>query len=223
METLEPVSRTLYDQAYQRLYEAIMNGHLKAGQPLLQEELSRGLGISRGPLREAMRRLESEGLLVAEPHKGTRVAVISPEEVIERYTIRGLLEGYAAATALERIRAEKIPLMAAELAEFGEVARSQNWARVAELDTRWHRHLIAALGNRQLEETWARNNGPLRAIFAVAAAQAGTPDFVYDRHQQLLGLLQTADPATIEQVIRQHYLVSAQRLAGLLGNREATG
>lgn len=130
------------------------------------------LGISRGPLREAMRRLESEGLLVAEPHKGTRVAVISPEEVIERYTIRGLLEGYAASTALKRIRAEKIPLMAAELGEFGEVAQSQNWALVAELDTRWHRHLITALGNKRLEETWARNNGPLRAILAVAATRA---------------------------------------------------
>lgn len=216
METLEQTTRTLYDHAYQRLYEAIMTGRLQAGQPLIQEELSRALGISRGPLREAMRRLESEGLLVAEPHKGTRVAVVSPKDVVELYTIRGLLEGYAASSALERLRAEKLPLMAAELKGLDEAAQTQDWARVAELDTKWHRHIVTALGNRRLEETWARNNGPLRAIFAVAASHASTPDFVYERHRELLALLETSDPNTIEQAIRRHYLVSAHRLAGIL-------
>src|SRR5262245_10478728 len=84
---------------FARLVDAIINGRLAPGAKLNEPDLSRGFGVSRGPLREAIRRLEERQLVRCTPNSGARVIVHTPQEVIEAYEIREALEGMAARLA----------------------------------------------------------------------------------------------------------------------------
>src|SRR5689334_14584154 len=89
----------------------IADGDLTAGQPLRQHELAGRLGMSRTPIREAVRRLQSEGLVVVENNRGAMVANPTPEQLLEIYEVRMLLEPPAAARAAETINAQDITVL----------------------------------------------------------------------------------------------------------------
>src|SRR3954464_7514575 len=89
--------------AVELIREAILDGELAAGERLKEDELARRLDVSRTPVREALRRLEAEGLVVVEPQRGATVRSYAPEELDDMYRLRAVLEGYAARRAAERI------------------------------------------------------------------------------------------------------------------------
>ncbi len=101
-------SRTLADQVVERLQDDIVLGVLPPGTKLGEAELAARYGVSRGPLREAIRRLESRKLLERIPHVGTRVATLKLEDLIEIYRVREALEGMAARQAAENMSQAEI-------------------------------------------------------------------------------------------------------------------
>lgn len=96
------------DQVVGRLREAIVSGHLAPGTRLPESRLAAQLGVSRIPVREALSRLEAEGLVKREPYRGTTVAKLSPEQVAESFMLRSLLEGFAAKLATPRLTPERL-------------------------------------------------------------------------------------------------------------------
>src|SRR5690348_16382159 len=94
---------TLSDQALERITELIIRGDLEPGSRVQEAVLARQLGISRGPLREAISRLEGRGLLIRVPHIGVKVANPSLEEILDLYMMREVLEGLACRLAAERL------------------------------------------------------------------------------------------------------------------------
>jgi DNA-binding GntR family transcriptional regulator len=99
----ERLPDALVDRATDVLREAIVTGQLVPGSPLVQEQLATELGISRTPLREALRRLEQEGLVAVRAKRGLAVAELSPEALVDTYDVREVLDGLAARLAAERI------------------------------------------------------------------------------------------------------------------------
>lgn len=205
--------RTIHEQVYQALYQAILQGRLEPGARLIETDLSLALGVSRGPVREAIRRLESEGLVLTRAHRDTHVISLTGLDVIELYSVRAVLEGFAAASALPTLRAQHLSLMEEQLGELDRAAMSEDWDRVAVLDAQWHSHITTAAGNKRLITLWTHSNGPLRVLFARTAGAIYRPEQVLERHAALLNILRTADPVTIEHAIREHYLSSARLLA----------
>ena len=110
LQALEPVpinqddSETLSENVFRRIQAAIVKGEIAPGSKISEPELARTYGISRGPLREAIHRLEGQRLLVRVPHVGARVVSLSHAELIELYEIRESLEGMACRLAAERIK-----------------------------------------------------------------------------------------------------------------------
>ena len=206
-------SRTLHDQAYHALYHAILEGDLEPGSRIIEAEISAALGISRGPVREAIRRLEAEGLLVTRAYRGTHIVRLSGHDVVELYAVRAALEGCAAVSGLDVLRAEHLEAMEEQLDGLDQAARAPDWDRVAVLDADWHSHITMAGSNARLHAMWTTSNGPLRVLFARAAGSIYRPEQVRERHATLLNVLRTGDPWTIEQAIREHYLTSARHLA----------
>src|SRR5262245_7431911 len=98
-----PVQRTLFAHAYDALRRAIVTGELQPGQRVNEAEVARQMRISRGPVREAIRRLEQAGLLVSYPRRGTVVVSLSAEDVEEVYTLRADLEARAIRRAITRL------------------------------------------------------------------------------------------------------------------------
>ncbi|HCE39516.1 MAG TPA: GntR family transcriptional regulator, partial [Alcanivorax sp.] len=104
----EGSTRTLADRVFTRLQDDIVRGEIPPGSKVSETELAGRYGVSRGPLREAIRRLESRKLLEREVHVGTRVASLSFEDLIEIYYVREALEGQAARLAAERMTDQEV-------------------------------------------------------------------------------------------------------------------
>src|SRR5476651_1550006 len=101
-------SETLSENVFRRIQAAIVKGEIAPGSKISEPELARAYGISRGPLREALHRLEGQKLLVRIPHVGARVVSLSREELGELYQIRESLEGLACRLAAERMAPEEV-------------------------------------------------------------------------------------------------------------------
>ncbi len=208
--------RTLRDHAYDALLQAIFDGRLAPGDRLVEAEVSAALGSSRGPVREAMRRLEAEGLLVTRSHRDTHVVTITGTDIRELYAVRAALEGFAAVEGLTVLRTDHLALMDEELDALDQAAHERDWDRVAVLDAHWHQHMTQAAHNTRLMAAWTTSNGPLRMIFARAARVVYQPGGVRQRHAALLHVLRTQEGAVIEQAIRDHYQATAQHFAALV-------
>jgi len=208
--------RTLREHAYDALLHAIFDGRLAPGDRLVEAEVSAALGFSRGPVREAMRRLEAEGLLVTRSHRDTHVVTITGVDIRELYAVRAALEGFAAVQGLSVLRADHLEVMEEELDVLNQAAQERDWDRVAVLDAQWHQHITQAAHNTRLMTSWTTSNGPLRMIFARAARIVYQPADVRQRHAALLDVLRTQEGGVIEQAIRSHYHATAQHFAAII-------
>lgn len=99
----ETAEHTLADRVFQQVTDAILGGELPPGAKISEPELARRFGVSRGPLREAIRRLQERRLVTRQPHLGARVVELSPEALSEIFIVREALEGMAAREAARRI------------------------------------------------------------------------------------------------------------------------
>jgi len=135
----------LTEQITTELRRRILNGQLAEGTTLRQERLASELGVSRIPLREAIRHLEAEGLVVSELHKGTVVSSLSPDELEELFGIRMQLETWLFEVAIPRMTAADLDNAEALIEEASRTGDVGNWS---ELNWRFHEALYRASGNR---------------------------------------------------------------------------
>ena len=148
-----PVCQTREEFAAQKLREAILLGHLKPGDKLDQNEIAELLGISRSPVRDALRTLAAEGLVEVIPHRGAAVAELSADEVEEIFLIRRILEGMAARLATQRIGPAQIAELQAVLDEIDQTSDLDGWL---ELNRRFHHTTEHPVVNGEREEAHYR-------------------------------------------------------------------
>ena len=143
-------AKSLESQVYLRLEEEISSGELCHGKVLTENELSARLGVSRTPVRAALRRLCEEGLVEISPNRGATVIGVSTHDLIDTYEIRMRLEGLASSLAAERISPdEKARLTeAVEMSEY--YINKKDFEHIKELDTEFHSIIYEASGSRML-------------------------------------------------------------------------
>jgi len=141
---------TLEDQVYRALRQAILEGRLKGGERLVQEALASAFGTSRIPVRDALRRLHQEGLVVADERGGYRVATWGPEDVEEVYALRLLLEPEALRLAGPRLSEEELNELEALQSQMEEAASEGDLDRYVDLNRSFHFFLYEAAGRRRL-------------------------------------------------------------------------
>src|SRR5512143_316988 len=129
------------DRAYAVLRARITSGEYAAGDRLREEELAGTLGVSRTPVREALRRLGMEGFVVLVPHRGAHVVSWSHGDLEEIFGLRAVLEGYAARLAAQRATDEQVAALATD---------PPDPERVEALNTQFHERLVVADGNQRL-------------------------------------------------------------------------
>ncbi|WP_158818836.1 GntR family transcriptional regulator [Methylocapsa sp. S129] len=139
------VRTSLTEQITTELRRRILNGQLAEGTTLRQERLATELGVSRIPLREAIRHLEAEGLVVSELHKGTIVSCLSPDELEELFGIRMRLETWLFEAAIPRMSQADFDQAEALIEEASKTGDVSNWG---ELNWRFHEALYRASGSR---------------------------------------------------------------------------
>ena len=128
----------LRDVVFNTLREAILKGELKPGERLMELQLAAKLGVSRTPIREAIRMLEQEGLAVTIPRKGAEVARMTEKDMEDVLQIRDALDELAASIACEQISEEELAELRHTMHEFEESTKTGDVKRIAEADVRFH-------------------------------------------------------------------------------------
>lgn len=146
LDTYKPLREIVFES----IREAIINGTLKQGERLMETQLAEELGVSRTPVREAIRKLELEGLVVMVPRKGAYVAGISARDAADILEIRAALEGLAAKLAAERITPDEIEELSNDIEGMGQAIDKGDLDTAIEYDTKFHTVLISASRNTRL-------------------------------------------------------------------------
>lgn len=140
----------LRDVVFNTLREAILKGELKPGERLMELQLAAKLGVSRTPIREAIRMLEQEGLAVTIPRKGAEVAKMTEKDMEDVLQIREALDELAAKIACEQISEEQLEELVATMHEFEESTKTDNVKKIAEADVKFHDIIYQSTGNPTL-------------------------------------------------------------------------
>ncbi len=207
---------SLAERAYRRLRDSIVQGALQAGSRISERSLATALGISAQPVREALRRLEQDGMVVTLPRRGTVVAEFGPERLAEMGRIRAALEGAAAALAAQRADDAALAGLDAQLAAMRAATEAGRADLVSDANERFHALIHAATGNVFL----IRSLAALRAYdhFGRIRALGATPQELpraLAEHAGILDALRAQDPDTAESRMRAHVLRSLE-VGGLL-------
>ncbi|MCK2238422.1 MULTISPECIES: GntR family transcriptional regulator [unclassified Crossiella] len=203
------------EKAYQTLRAGILDGTHQPAQRLAEVELAEGLGLSRTPVREALRRLEVEGLVELEPHRGARVAQWTRADVEELYDLRMLLESFVAARAATRIGQGALARLAQLrdiMAAAATAGAAQDLTRVAEANCEFHTIIGAAAASpRVLTMLTTVIEMPLvlRTFHDYQPAELARS---LSHHRELVDALTEGDPDWAEAVMRAHVLAAKRVL-----------
>ena len=140
----------LRDVVFNTLRQAILRGELKPGERLMELQLAAKLGVSRTPIREAIRMLEQEGLAVTIPRKGAEVAKMTEKDMEDVLQIRDALDELAAAIACEQMTKEQLDALKNTMREFEESTKTGDVKRIAQADVEFHDIIYQATGNPKL-------------------------------------------------------------------------
>lgn len=207
----------LWEHALAVLRSAIVRGELAPGTRLVEWELAERLGVSRGPVRDALVRLEQERLVANYPRRGTFVLGVSADDVREFFGLRILHEEYAASLAVPRVTDEDLRELRGYLDAIAERAASGVAEAPVDPDLQFHRAIVRLSGNRRLLHHWDMHIGPLRALLALAAEirPRGVTD-ARDWHSAILAAIEARDAAAAGRAIREHLSNTQTRLVAAI-------
>lgn len=198
-------SRTVVEYAIEAIRHGILEGHYAPGQRLIEGELTDVLGVSRGPLREALRRLAADGLVEIEPFRGAAVSRLTRAELADTLTVREMLEGLAARLAAERIAVPGNRAKAnAALGTLKRAAGSADPSAYLEENDQFHNLIVDLSGNAVLGRQIAQLQLPtLRsAFFRLFDAALQTASLA--QHREIIDAILSGDAARAERTMRSH-------------------
>lgn len=195
--------------AYQKLLAAIQHGELKPGTRIREVEVAERFGISRTPVRDAIRRLESDGLLIHMPRHGAVIKELDHREVIELYEIREVLEGTAARYAARHASELEI----AELEDLNEMMlkNGKDPIKVAEANRLFHHALYRTANNRYLIDALNSLSNSMALLGGTTLQYEGRPESAYEEHKDIIDNIRMGNADQADAAAR-HHIRSAQRL-----------
>jgi DNA-binding GntR family transcriptional regulator len=204
--------RTMKLIVYDQLRSSIINGDFPAGSRLVAEHLSKQFGVSSTPVREALHRLEAEGLVKVTPHHGIEVSQLSVDEVIEIYHIRGALESLAARMAIKNLTADDFKQMNQLLDRMDESASLQNSDQVLEVNRKFHALIWQAAQSPRLFDL-LENFYDSSQRFRIASIKVpGRLTQICREHRQIAEALQIKDADKATKYTLEHYEGTAHYL-----------
>jgi DNA-binding GntR family transcriptional regulator len=195
------------ERVVEALREEIMLGRLADGERLIEDQIARRLSTSRGPVREALRQLEHEGLVVSYPYRGAVVLGVSDEEVQHvLIPIRLTLERFSFLKALERMDEADFAELAKEVWLMGEAARSNDVMASVEADIRFHQFVLSRSGQPHTAQLWGAIAPRIRAYFFRYGSRSDLGQIALE-HGELLAAMQTRKRGVVGKALEQHIAV----------------
>lgn len=194
----------LRDVVFNTLRQAILRGELKPGERLMEIKLANKLGVSRTPIREAIRMLELEGLVIMIPRKGAEVADISEKSLRDVLEVRGALEELAVCLACKRIDEEGITRLRQAAKEFKAVLGSEDVTRIAEADVAFHDIIYTATGNERLIQLLNNLREQMYRYRVEYLKQKGFHGKLVEEHDEMISAIENGDVDFAVDITKRH-------------------
>jgi DNA-binding GntR family transcriptional regulator len=216
--------RTLGDTVVRSLREAIYSRQLPGGTRLIDSELAEQLEVSRSTVRDALRALTHEGLIVSHPHRGYFVAELQPGQVLELLEMRALLESRAAADSVRYLNEDDFARLEDIANQFAHVDYAAEVAHVRDLDLEFHKVVTHRCDKPILLELWASLNSRLYMLEVLCAdiLKIDAADCAL-RHRDYIEALRTGIPARAHEAGEGHYLYHSRRYRQWLSEQAQSG
>ncbi len=187
-----------------RLKQAILDGVLAPGQQLVEGEIARQFGVSRSPVREAIQDLERQGYLVKKPRRGTFVTELTPQSVVEIYSLRILLEGYAAAIVAENCPSDTLNQMRVLVSDMEEAMRSSDLVRFSEADLEFHSTLCHCTGHSHLVSLTQCLRPEMGFHIVLSRYSLSQIEDLIRQHSLLLDAIEAGKSSEAKRVVQEH-------------------
>ncbi|MFF0964728.1 GntR family transcriptional regulator [Streptomyces sp. NPDC003703] len=187
------------------LREAITSGRLQAGQKLTESGVAEQLGTSRAPVREALRQLEQEGLVISYPYRGTEVLGVSQEEIENVLVpVRLSLEKFAFRKAMPRLTDADYAHLQSLVRNMEEAADASDAALLADEDIRFHEAVVTLSGQQHCLQIWRSIQPRVRAYFRRDASHYPDATVVAGQHRELIDALRAGDEHALDRAVTTH-------------------
>ncbi|RUR29688.1 GntR family transcriptional regulator [Vreelandella andesensis] len=196
--------QNLVEQVADYLTQAIIQQHFLPGERLSEVQLSRDLGVSRAPVREAARLLESRGLLISKPRRGFFVRALNAVELEDVFDLRLCFERHAIQRLSERYSSDAEYALRQQIEILCEVTASNDGTRRIEEDLQFHRLMIHYAGNARLLRAFDGLTHELRLCITLITKTHEAPDTIATSHFKLLDALASGDSAACREAIDYH-------------------
>jgi DNA-binding GntR family transcriptional regulator len=201
----------LREQIKDVILQRIVEGTYPQGSRLIETRIAQELGVSQGPVREALRDLEQLGCVVHEPYRGCSVRAFSARDLLDAFPVRAALEALAARLAAERITAAELAELDSLLERMRAAARTDDAHEQSQANASFHATIVRAARNATLERQWRLLEPFSRTYLTVS--QPGT-DLVAlsERHVPVVEALRSGDPAAAAEAMHDHLMGAAELL-----------
>jgi len=208
-------ARTLGEQIYQALETAIVDDELPPGTELPEVDLAEQYGTSRGPVREALRQLSSDGLVVLRPRRGAVVRVLSRKEFLDAYQVREVLELLAVRLAVPTLTPDQLSILDGHMEMMRTAVFRDDIKMFFEANAEFHKFFVDHSGNLRLQQLHRQLSRPMARYRRRSLALRGDLRPSLEEHEKIMGAVHAGDAALAADLTRHHIAVPQQRLADL--------
>ncbi|SFB39197.1 DNA-binding transcriptional regulator, GntR family [Lentibacillus halodurans] len=206
----KPLSELIADE----LKRKIWNEEIQFGERLLETELAESYDVSRSTIREALKILESEELVVSQARKGTYVADFTDQDVNEMIELRTLIESHAFMQAMTRLESEHTKKLEEIVGKMKEKADENDWNGLFDLDMQFHSYVVGLCGNSRIIKIYDSLQVQIRTFLMHLDRYYSSPQSFYAEHKQLLEALVSNDVHTVNGRVREHIEYVETKLLG---------
>lgn len=195
---------TLREKILENIRDAIVSGTLKGGSRVSEPELAERYGISRTPIREAFRQLESEGYLTVIPRRGAVVSEFTPKDIEEFYAIKSIMEGFAARLACENLSAKDLDRLQSINDKLAELANSGDIKHFFKVHSDFHELFIKAADNEKLHELIAGLVTKFQRLRFTSLSLPGRMLVSVQEHEKIIDAFRKKDADLAEKLVRKN-------------------
>ncbi len=208
--------KPLREMVFESLREAIIQGRLKPGERLMEIQLADEMGVSRTPIREAIRKLELEGFVVMVPRKGAYVAGISVKDIVDVFEVRAALEALAAGLAAERITPDELEELERSLVVISEVSSKEDIDAIVETDTSFHELIYRASRNERLFQIVIHLKEQIQRFRTTSLSQPGRSKDALEEHRKMVEAISDRNIELAQALAREHIENAEQSMLNAL-------
>ena len=215
------VYKTRTQLVVETIREKILNGEIKAGQPLRQAALATELNVSRIPVREALLQLEAEGLVSFEPHKGATATQLNADQVDELFDLRAMLESELLAASIPNLSDEVLEEATQILSKLDQALGKENAANTwSELNSSYHTCLYSGADKPQTQDLVNTLNKNADRYIRMHLLWAGGISKAESEHNEILAHCKNKDIEQATSILKKHILGSRDEIKAFLTDRE---